>query len=258
MNISIGPAPTNWGRKRLKSFYQEIGRHPAVTRVYIGEISCTKRNILDAKLLLELENILREKGKEVVLSTYVLPTNSKDLQAARELIKEVQEIEINNIGVLNMWTREFPDKKATLGPFLNLYNSKSIYLLKKYPIKRVVLPVDLKLDAALAIVHQNSLACEIIVGGRVPIAFSWRCYTARAYNRIKKNCRFKCYEVPEISLKTLDDEPLFAINGLVIFSGKTDFLPTDLKKYKNRFAAVRIEPHPKRTIEMVEKIEDWK
>jgi len=51
--------------------------------------------------------------------------------------------------------------------------------------------------------------------GRLPLAFSARCFTARHLNLPKDDCGFSCIAHPDgQTLRTRDDEPFLVLNGI--------------------------------------------
>lgn len=230
MELTIGPAPTNWGKKKLMSFYETVSSLPDVKRVLVGEIACPKREIMDVNFFTELKDLLEGRGKEVVLATYVLPTNQKYLDKTLELMEVASQIEVNNYGVLNLWRKNFPNKPVSLGPFSNVYNADSACYLQGLGVKRLTLPVDLELESIPGLRDSFNGTLEVIFYGHLPCAFSWRCYTARFFDRLTRECDFKCYHVPHFFLLSLDDKLAWMVNGPVVYSGQIYFLGRYLTK----------------------------
>jgi collagenase-like PrtC family protease len=86
---------------------------------------------------------------------------------------------------------------------------------------------------------------EVQVFGRASLALSARCYHARAHGRTKDNCQFVCGEDPDgMPLRTMDDQPFLAINGIQTLShGYLDLLP-DLDDMKSiGVTHFRVMPH---------------
>ena len=56
---------------------------------------------------------------------------------------------------------------------------------------------------------------EVFVFGRMPLAFSARCFTARHHNLNKDSCEFRCLDDPDgITLRTREGEPFLTLNGI--------------------------------------------
>ena len=65
---------------------------------------------------------------------------------------------------------------------------------------------------------------EVMAHGRLPLAWSARCFTARRYNLQKDTCEFKCIEHPEgLAVKTREGEDFLTLNGIQTLSS-TDYL----------------------------------
>ena len=69
---------------------------------------------------------------------------------------------------------------------------------------------------------------EIFAYGHLPLAYSARCFTARAENRPKDDCQFCCQSYPEgIALLSQEGEALFTINGIQTMSASVSNLLAD-------------------------------
>jgi collagenase-like PrtC family protease len=69
--------------------------------------------------------------------------------------------------------------------------------------------------AAILAEKPAGIATEVFAYGRLPLAFSARCFTARHYDLPKDDCRFCCLEHPEgLELATRDREPFLVLNGI--------------------------------------------
>jgi O2-independent ubiquinone biosynthesis protein UbiV len=69
----------------------------------------------------------------------------------------------------------------------------------------------------LAVLQQGrpaGLQTEVFAYGRMPLAFSARCFTARHRNLPKDDCRFSCMDHPDgLVLKTRESEEFLVLNG---------------------------------------------
>lgn len=219
MKITLGPIPFLWDKERILSFYKEIADSPASV-VYIGEVVCSKRSVLGIKTLSAIAQILKNAGKEVVISTYGLATNKEELDFIESLKELPFPVEANNPGTLNI----FSNGKRNLigGPHLAVYNAPTAQFFHNTGINRLVLMPELDRTAIESISHSiPSCEKEIIGFGNLPLAFSWRCYTARAVNLSKSNCAIVCKNYPDgMPLETMDGMSLFNINGTQLISSK--------------------------------------
>jgi collagenase-like PrtC family protease len=218
MKITLGPIPFLWEKERILSFYKEISATP-VSTVSIGEVVCSKRTILGRDTIEAIARILSDAGKEVVVSTLGLITHRDELNFIESLCSLPLNIEVNNIGVLNLC----PDKSRVIGgPHLAVYNAPALKFLAGLGIRRIVFMPELSQQAIESLsLSVPSVEKEIIAFGNLPLAFSWRCYTARALNLSKTNCAIVCKRYPSgMPLDTMEGMPLFNINGTQLMSEK--------------------------------------
>ena len=86
--------------------------------------------------------------------------------------------------------------------------------------RNVCLPTEMPGTAIQALCdsgRDTGATIEVQVFGRISLALSARCYHARAHGRTKDNCLFVCEKDADgLTLRTLDDRPFLAINGIQI------------------------------------------
>ena len=92
-----------------------------------------------------------------------------------------------------------------LGPHINIYN-RGRWPNTPIGASRWVAPVELSLDA-LALINppanpvrtpaSENIATEAWVFGRLPLAFSARCFTARHHRVFRDDCGFRCIADPD-------------------------------------------------------------
>jgi len=218
MKITLGPIPFLWEKERILSFYKEVSATP-VSTVYLGEVVCSKRSVLGRDTIEAIARMLSDAGKEVVVSTLGLITHRDELNFIESLCSLPLNIEVNNIGVLNLC----PDKSRVIcGPHLAIYNAPAAKFLAGLGIRRIVFMPELSQQAIESLsLSVPSVEKEIIAFGNLPLAFSWRCYTARALNLSKTNCAIVCNKYPSgMPLDTMEGMPLFNINGTQLMSEK--------------------------------------
>jgi collagenase-like PrtC family protease len=72
--------------------------------------------------------------------------------------------------------------------------------------------------AALAAVLEQAPATmetEVFAYGRLPLAYSARCFTARHYNLPKDDCQFRCLDHADgLLLSTREGAPFLTLNGI--------------------------------------------
>ena len=218
MKITLGPIPFLWEKERILSFYKEVSATP-VSTVYLGEVVCSKRSVLGRDTIEAIARMLSDAGKEVVVSTLGLITHRDELNFIESLCSLPLNIEVNNIGVLNLC----PDKSRVIcGPHLAIYNAPAAKFLAGLGIRRIVFMPELSQQAIESLsLSVPSVEKEIIAFGNLPLAFSWRCYTARALNLSKTNCAIVCKKYPSgMPLDTMEGMPLLNINGTQLMSEK--------------------------------------
>jgi collagenase-like PrtC family protease len=256
MKISIGPAPFNWGKNRLMEFYCDEIADTGIEAVYIGNTICHKRNVLNREDFQTIIAALHQKGIKAYYSTLALCTTAEEFDYVKDIYSLFDGLEVNMLGFLNLLKQKrFKDlnKDIILGPYLNLYNWKSAACLKKFNPEKLVAPFELPLESIKSITEKSMIPMEITVWGNLSTALSWRCYTARAVNRTRKNCGMICLEYPEgMLLKSIEGEELFKIDGLQVLSSKTHCLVEYLRQLEeNRISTIRIYPQMQQTVAVV-------
>jgi collagenase-like PrtC family protease len=84
------------------------------------------------------------------------------------------------------------------------------------------LEADRKLVETLHRTRPAGIETEVFVSGKLPLAFSARCFTARHYDLNKDDCQFKCMDHPEgMTLKTREGQPFLSINGIQTMSAQS-------------------------------------
>lgn len=212
MKISLGPLLYYWTHDKIRDFYDQVANWP-VDIVYLGEVVCTRRHEMRFDDWLNVAGQLAAAGKQVVLSTQALIESESDLKALRRIISNgLFPIEANDMGAVRLAVGQ----SFIVGPHINTYNGQILEILGQQGAKRWVMPVELSRDRLAELLTQKpqDIETEVFAYGRLPLAFSSRCFTARRFNLPKDNCRFKCLEHPSgITLNTRDGQPFLALNG---------------------------------------------
>jgi len=247
MQLTLGPIPYFWPKEQVLDFYRQAAAWP-VDSLYLGEVVCAKRRALRPDDWLALAEQLAGAGKEVVISTLTLIEAASELAAVRRTCANGRfSVEANDMAAVDALSRL--DVPFVGGPTLNVYNARTLAVLAAQGMRRWVPPVELS-GRALARVLEDAPAdceCEVYAWGRLPLAWSARCYTARAENRPKDRCEFVCMDDPEGRLiHTRDDEPFLVLNGIQTQSALTQNLAHELADIA-RFpiAALRLSPQPR-------------
>ncbi len=216
MKIALGPIQYFWPKEVLQECYLQVSHSP-VDIVYLGETVCSKRRSLGFDDWMEIAQMLTDAGKEVVLSTLTLIEAESELASVkRQVSNGCYSVEANDFGAIQLAIKQ--QVPFICGPAVNLYNLHAIEQLANKGMKRWVMPVELSKSNLKQILDDKSsipFETEVFSYGRLPLAFSARCFTARAFNLPKDSCEFKCIDYPEgIPLHSQEQQALFQINGI--------------------------------------------
>jgi len=226
--LSLGPVPYFWPREELLAFYDQVATSP-VDIVYLGETVCSKRRSLGIEEWLELAARLREAGKEVLLSTLTLLEAGSELAGLRRLCEQEEfPVEANDMAAVQLLAGRRP---FVTGPAVNIYNARTLAVLARQGLRRWVLPVELSRTALADLQQQRpaGVQTEVLVYGRLPLAWSARCFTARAHDLPRDDCQFRCLDYPDgLLLATREDEDFLVLNGIQTQSARTLNLLTEL------------------------------
>lgn len=253
MKLALGPLLYYWPRNTVFRFYDTIATTP-VDVVYLGETVCSRRHELRLADWLEIAGRLREAGKEVVLSTQVLLESGSDVSSMHKIAANGDyPVEANDMGAVH----RLAGKTAFVaGPHLNLYNLPSLQWMASLGASRWVIPLEMKRDD-LAVLQQGrpaGLQTEVFAYGRMPLAFSARCFTARHRNLPKDDCRFSCMDHPDgLVLKTRESEDFLVLNGTQTQSARVYNLVDELGEMQSLGVdLVRISPQANDTQKVIE------
>lgn len=213
LKLALGPILTYWPRAVVFDFYQMIA-DSAADIVYLGETVCSRRHELRLSDWLDVADLLAASGKQVVLSTQALIESGSELAALRKIADNGRfEVEANDMGAV----RCLQNRVAFIaGPHLNLYNGPTLALLAELGARRWVMPLEMGRAALEHLLADRpaGIETEVFAFGRMPLAFSARCFTARNRNLPKDDCRFSCIEHADgLLLRTRDAEPFLVLNG---------------------------------------------
>ncbi|HRA03673.1 MAG TPA: U32 family peptidase, partial [Thermomonas sp.] len=95
---------------------------------------------------------------------------------------------------------------------------------------------------------------EVFAFGKLPLAFSARCFTARHYGLNKDDCQFKCLDHPDgMLVNTREAQAFLTLNGIQTMSAQTGSLLAQMPELLALgIDAVRISPQSAHTFAIVE------
>lgn len=223
MKLALGPLLYYWSREDTLAFYAEAAGWP-VDSVYLGETVCSRRHLVRLQDWLDLADRLAEAGKEVVFASQTLIESESDLKTLRRLVGQGRfKVEANEFGALRLCAEaKLP---FVAGPTLNVYNPDTLAMLAESGAVRWVPPVEMPREMIAAMPIPEGMETEVFAYGRLPLAFSARCFTARHYNLQKDDCQFKCLEHPDgLTMRTREAQDFLTLNGIQTQSGKVHSL----------------------------------
>lgn len=251
MKLALGPLLYYWPRTQVLDFYAAIATAP-VDIVYLGETVCSRRHELRLSDWLDLAARLSAAGKEVVLSTQALIESESDLKTLRRIAANGRFlVEANDMGAVSLMA----GAPFVASPHLNVFNPQTLGFLAGLGATRWVVPLEMSHHglAAMQRARPAGLETEYFGYGRLPLAFSARCFTARRHNLQKDSCEFSCIEYPDgLNLNTREGQPFLALNGTQTQSAQIQNLVREIDALTGAGVDVlRISPQSTHTAEIV-------
>lgn len=251
MKLSLGPILYYWRREEVRKFYEQSLAWP-IDIYYIGEVVCSKRHEMRFEDWLDIAAMLGSEGKEVVLSSQALLESESDLKRLRKLTgNEIFAIEANDMAAVSL----SEDRPFVAGTHVNIYNTKTIDLLVNLGAFRWIPQVEMSGSQIRTLLAGKSceIETEIFAYGRLPLALSSRCFTARYYDLPKDDCQFKCLEHPAgLKLKTRESQDFLTLNGIQTQSSSVHCLVEEIDDIRSMGVDIlRISPQPNGTFEII-------
>jgi collagenase-like PrtC family protease len=240
--LSLGPLQFHWPKADMQSLYRQVAKS-RVDIVYLGETVCSKRREFRHQDWLDTAEQLSATGKSVVLSTFALVEAQSELGYIRRLCENGELlVEANDMAAVQMLAGKVP---FVAGPTLNIVNQRALQKLIDLGLQRWVVPVEMSRTMLTEVrAHIPApIEYELLAWGRLPLAYSARCYTARAHSISKDECANCCIDYPDgLSLQTRDDEEFLVINGIQTLSARTACLLAELADNSGIADIFRISP----------------
>ena len=245
MKITLGPLQYYWPRNSVLAFYEAMA-DTAVDEIYLGETVCSRRHELRLSDWLGLARHLQGKGKQVVMSSQVLLESGSDVAWLHKLAANGEfTVEANDMGAVHCLAGKQP---FVAGPHLNLYNPQAVQWMAQLGASRWVMPLEMRHQdlAVVQAARPEGLQTEVFAYGRLPLAYSARCFTARHYNLPKDDCRFSCMEHPDgLPMRTREKEGFLVLNGTQTQSARVYNLLEELPQMQAMGVdLVRLSPQP--------------
>jgi len=136
-------------------------------------------------------------------------------------------VEANDMGAVHA----LQGQSFVAGPFLNLYNLPTLDIIAGLGARRWVAPLEMSRHS---LAHMRAycppgMQTEVFAYGRLPLAFSARCFTARQRNLPKEDCGYVCLEHPDgLLLETGEGEAFLVLNGIQTQSARVHNLVSNL------------------------------
>ena len=259
MKLALGPLLYYWPHQSVLDFYADMAEAP-VDSVYLGETVCSRRHELRLEDWIEVGKVLSAAGKEVVMSTQGLIESESDLKVLRRIVRQSAEgdpgfrVEANDMGAVRLLV-EAGVRNWIAGPTLNIFNPGTLQLMIDSGATRWAVAPEMS-GTALAEVRAALAApveTEVFAYGRLPLAHSARCFTARHFNLQKDTCEFRCLSIMDgITLRTREGESFLTLNGVQTQSARVHNLLGDLPAVGQNAEVLRISPQGANTRSIVE------
>jgi collagenase-like PrtC family protease len=152
-------------------------------------------------------------GKEVVLSTQVLLESGAEVGTMHKITGNGDFlVEANDMGAVQCLAGKVP---FVAGPHLNIYNLPTLQWMAwagRHALGHSAGNEAQRLGRDSARSCLQGMQTEVFAYGRMPLAFSARCFTARHRNLPKDDCRFSCLDHPDgLMLKTREHEEFLVL-----------------------------------------------
>lgn len=260
MRLSLGAIQYFWPRETVEEFYQQHVNSP-VDIIYLGETVCAKRRFIKPAEWIDLAKELASAGKQVVLSTMTLIEAKSDLAGVKRICNNGElAVEANDMGAVQLMANQ--SLPFIGGPALNIYNAYTLKVLFQQGLMRWVMPVELDAKTLKDILADadsmgfgKNIETEVFSFGKLPLAYSARCFTARFRKLPKDDCQLVCQHYPEgLAMDSQEGEAFFSINGIQTQSGKTQHLLAHWQQLQQIGVDImRLSPQPHHMSDVIQR-----
>lgn len=248
LQYSLGPILYFWPKADVESFYQQA-KNSQADIIYLGEAVCSKRREMKPAQWFEIAKDLAQSGKQVVLSTMALLEAPSEVNVMKKYIDNGEfAIEANDVSAIQLACEA--KVPFVVGSAVNTYNAHTLKVFAKQGMIRWCMPVELSRDwlrNTLAQCDQigirDQFEVEVFSYGYLPLAYSARCFTARAENKAKDDCETCCIKYPTgIQVSSQEGQEVFNLNGIQTQSGYCYNLGNDQQSMQGLVDVVRLSP----------------
>ncbi|WP_420378224.1 U32 family peptidase [Vibrio scophthalmi] len=248
MKYALGPLLYFWPKQNVEDFYQQAKQSDADI-LYLGESVCSKRREMKPSHWFGLAQELSQAGKQVVLSTMALLEAPSEVNVMKKYIDNGDfAIEANDVSAIQLASQH--KVPFVVGPAVNTYNAYTLKLFLKQGMIRWCMPVELSREWLSNTLSQcedlgirGQFDVEVFSHGYLPLAYSARCFTARAENRAKDDCETCCIKYPTgLKVRSQEGQEVFNLNGIQTQSGYCYNLVNDLPSMQGLVDVVRLSP----------------
>jgi O2-independent ubiquinone biosynthesis protein UbiV len=254
--LTVGPLQYWWSRAAMLGFYADVADSAAAT-VVLGEVVCSRRNEFKLEDWLALARDLAAAGKTVQLATQALVMSEAELRTLRRIADQdefaVEAGDASALRVLAAAQAARPGRLPfVLGPHINVYSRDALVEHASLGATAWVAPLELALDAVACINPPSdpvigplgAMRTEVFGFGRMPLALSARCFTARHHRLTKDECDFRCRDDSDgLALRTSEGRDFLVLNGIQTQSAALHCLLSEATALRAAgVASVRLSP----------------